>query len=425
MIVPNEDMRTAYIIIIIVVLCVPSSGTRYMHDTGVIQLRVDDMYPAGFVELNYCDFDGFDLDVLWLAFIGIMFDEWTTPFYGRASDTEPLYESNLYPMDTLILEEMWEFSYDTLYDTVVVDYNDTVITDSVVVDSLFQTNSYFKFGEYSHNLTFYQKVSSDSGSPYIFVRWIISNEGASDLGDGRMVFHIDADVPASAWDDDRAVLIDGHLAACQQVSLTDRRCVGFVWLRGGVEQTLENTEYWFGAAVDVSAMVTLIDGDFWYGSEYCDTTGGDTICPTFIDSLYGDMGIGILLSLPDLSPEEQETLIFAFVVAPDPDSFKIIAEYLNSSDTNSIATSRRDDDFFFSPKVIAEPNPFNSFCRIVAPGADKIDVVNVSGRIVCSLSAQCGEALWQPKRCTPAGMYLLRARLGDKLLSHGKILYVK
>ncbi len=418
-------MRTFYISISVLFLSISILyGTRYMHNTGVIQLRVDDVYQGGFVELNYVDFsDGMNADVMWLSFLGLWFDGWSVALHGRAADEGPLFDSDFLTLDSLTLEENWEIHYDTLYDTVIDSSETTLTVDSVIVDSIRCDISDLAFYHNGFHINFYQTVSSDSGSPFIKVRWIIENGSSVDYTGGKFLFHFDADVPDNSWNDDIALAVEGHNALCQQASYSDTKCAGFVWLKGGNGYILEDTEDWYNHAADDDSLLNLLDGDFWHNSDYCDTTGGDTICPTFVDGIIGDAGIGIILSLPDLSPSQSETLLFAFAVAPDPDSFKIIAQFLDSSDTSKIIEENANIPAV--RKIFTAPNPFNSTCRIIAQGVDNIDVVDISGRIVASLRTENGKTIWQPKHNIPAGIYLLRTTANDGKCLNRKILYMK
>ncbi|RKZ26708.1 hypothetical protein DRQ26_04035 [bacterium] len=398
-----------------------SWGTRYMHNTGVIQLRVDDVYQGGFVELNYVDFsEDENADVMWLSFIALWFDGWDVTLHGRAADEGPLFDSDFLTLDSLTIDEEWEFLYDTLYDTIIDSSETTFAVDSVIVDSVLYSISDLSFYHNAFLINFYQTVYSDSGSPYIKVRWIMENGSSSDYTGGKLLFHFDADVPDNAWDDDYVVAIDGHNALCQQASMADSQCAGFVWLYGGFDYILEDTRDWFDRATDDEALLNLLEGNFWEGSEF--DTG--TTCPVYVDSIMGDMGIGIIVSLPDLSPGQQETLLFAFAVAPDPDSFKNIAQYLDSTDTSGIFVKAK--NLPRSTSILTAPNPVNSYCRIICPNdVGKISIMDISGRCVAVLPAENGVAIWHPDANIPDGIYFATSRNSTGKTAKGKILYVK
>ncbi len=449
-------MRTFYASLSILLVSISFIyGTRYMHDTGVIQLRVDDVYQGGFVELNYVNFsDGANADVMWLSFLGLWFDAWSVALHGRAADEGPLFDSDFLTLDSLTLEENWEIYYDTLYDTAIDSSETTLTVDSVVIDSTLYDISHLAFYHNGFHINFYQTVSSDSGAPYIKVQWILENGSSADYTGGKFLFHFDADVPDNSWNDDLALAVEGHNALCQQVSYSDTKCTGFIWLKGGSDYILEDTEDWYNHATDDDSLLNLLDGNFWHNSDYCDTTGGDTICPTFVDSIMGDAGIGIIMSLPNLSPNQSETLLFAFAVAPDPDSFKTIAQFLDSTDTSRII--EKNTNLPATLNISAAPNPFNSSVKIILTchssrqggkkpeGRIDVKIYDLRGNVVngglqpfvrnsglkpavdtAARSSAYLTFIWTPDKTISSGIYLVKATAQNGETITKKIVYLK
>ncbi len=361
-------------------LAAPSEAgaTRFLHNTGVIALRVDDTYPAGFVELR--DFPYDSADVLWRAFIVVLFEGYV-PWFGRAADSGPLASSNFPDISEI----------DLIEDTTVADSTDTILC----------ATSNYGFGDEIWGFWIHQTVTScNDSAPYILVRWVVSNEGSEAFPEGRFAFHFDADVPDADYTDDCPHAVPGRIAACQLASPSDSNCVGLILLCGGTNPTLENTLCWEAHATDTDAVARLAGGEFWRGTEYCYTdSAGDTICPTWVDSIQGDVGIGFITTLPALSPGESETVEVALAVAPNPDSFEAIAANIDTMRVaEGILPHRR--------RVTAYPNPFNTACTIEAWGAERLLIRDIRGRLVDVVEVRGGKALWRPRKL-PTGVYLI------------------
>ncbi len=80
-----------------------------------------------------------------------------------------------------------------------------------------------------------------------------------------------------------------------------------------------------------------------------------------------------------------------------------------------------------TPKTISissMPNPFNSACRMQAPGARCFEIYNARGSMVDRIEAVSGEGIWTPSEDTPAGIYLVKA-YSDGLEITSKISFIK
>ena len=71
------------------------------------------------------------------------------------------------------------------------------------------------------------------------------------------------------------------------------------------------------------------------------------------------------------------------------------------------------------------PNPFNASVEIHAPLAERLEIFDIKGRLVTEilihgsesaepLSTIASRIVWQPSESIPSGVYLVRARVGDK-----------
>ncbi len=385
-------------------------ATRYLHRTGTVSLRVDDVYPLGFVEFRYSGLD--TNDVLWRAFLGMSFylSGGRVLYNGRANDEGELTNIVFSTDQSLQLFE------DTLFDTtVVVDSGETTYTvDTIIVSA----ESRCAFLSNDHRIRVEQIVSSHyNGEPFIKVTWMISNVSGDYFTDGKFVFHFDGDVPDSRFDDDVAIKFPEKNSACEMASFTDQHCAGFIWLSGGTDYVLESTLDWFERGLNRDSLFNLIDGRFWWGSEYCETDSSDTVCPIFIDSLTGDVGVGIIFSVGDLPPGAVDTFEFYLAAAPNPDSFYAIADTLVGirEETAEISVPR-------TPRISAYPNPFNGVCEISCPGAERFEIFDLRGQQVFSAHAT-GRVRFDATGLR-SGIYLVRAE-GKDFVAFRRIIYLK
>ena len=83
-----------------------------------------------------------------------------------------------------------------------------------------------------------------------------------------------------------------------------------------------------------------------------------------------------------------------------------------------------------NPNILSlsvSPNPFNSACRISAPDNAIVEIFDLNGRIVYEMpvgSRPASTVLWQPNKSVPSGVYLVRAKIGDKNITK-RVVYLK
>ena len=68
------------------------------------------------------------------------------------------------------------------------------------------------------------------------------------------------------------------------------------------------------------------------------------------------------------------------------------------------------------------PNPFNTACRISAPENAIIEIFDINGRSVAEFGG--GEQIWKPEASVGSGVYLVRAKIGDKDITK-RVVYLK
>ena len=411
---------------------------RYLHSTNTVGLRVDDVYPAGFVEFIYYPMDS--SDVLWRAFLALDFNNDEIIYRGRASDEGDLSSATFMAMSELELVE------DTLFDsTMVVDSTDSIYDTTYTVDTIISyAETRCSFQSTDFHLELDQIVTSHyNGEPYIKVVWILRNIDTGDLDDGKCVFHFDGDVPDDFWDDDVPIEFPSKSSACQMASYSDSNCVGFIWLSGGENHTLENTLDWFHLGINNDSLISLIDGDFWRNTEhFVVDSAGDTTYPPWADSIYGDAGVGLLFSLPDMSSGDVETLSFYLAAAPTPDSFAALVDSFANVEEN-----RYSENLPQKIHIVAYPNPFNSSVKIgisnsfVSSSYEernekiRVEICNIMGNIIAiprernrsnrGQKQETTEWLWHPDKSISSGVYLVRILTGDGQTATKKILYIK
>ncbi|HDR90766.1 MAG TPA: T9SS type A sorting domain-containing protein [candidate division Zixibacteria bacterium] len=72
------------------------------------------------------------------------------------------------------------------------------------------------------------------------------------------------------------------------------------------------------------------------------------------------------------------------------------------------------------------PNPFNASVAISAPGAEKVEIVDIQGRIVKVIEGDLSrETTWIPSEGTPTGVYFVRATFSDGRTSEQRAVFMK
>ena len=72
--------------------------------------------------------------------------------------------------------------------------------------------------------------------------------------------------------------------------------------------------------------------------------------------------------------------------------------------------------------LLISPNPFNSMCRISTPENSVVEIFDIEGRKVSELGG--GNQIWKPEASVGSGVYLVRAKIGDKDITK-RVVYLK
>ena len=78
-------------------------------------------------------------------------------------------------------------------------------------------------------------------------------------------------------------------------------------------------------------------------------------------------------------------------------------------------------------EIAVSPNPFNSACAISVPARAKIEIVDMSGRLVAEYSCGCSRTSWKwsPDESVKSGVYLVRALLADGKSETKRVVFLK
>jgi hypothetical protein len=72
--------------------------------------------------------------------------------------------------------------------------------------------------------------------------------------------------------------------------------------------------------------------------------------------------------------------------------------------------------------LIIQPNPFNSSCKISAPEGAELQIFDINGRNLAHFPG--GTQIWRPDNSVGSGIYLVRAKMGDKEITK-RVVYLK
>jgi hypothetical protein len=76
--------------------------------------------------------------------------------------------------------------------------------------------------------------------------------------------------------------------------------------------------------------------------------------------------------------------------------------------------------------ISVHPNPFNASVAISAPGAERIEIVDINGRVVEVIEGNLSrEAIWSPSEATATGVYFVRARYTDGSSAEQRAVFMK
>jgi len=73
-------------------------------------------------------------------------------------------------------------------------------------------------------------------------------------------------------------------------------------------------------------------------------------------------------------------------------------------------------------ELYAYPNPFNSAVSIISPANATVEIFDLNGRSVAQLPG--GDQIWKPEASVGSGVYLVRAKVGDKEVTK-RVVYLK
>jgi hypothetical protein len=76
--------------------------------------------------------------------------------------------------------------------------------------------------------------------------------------------------------------------------------------------------------------------------------------------------------------------------------------------------------------ISVHPNPFNASVAISAPRAERVEIVDINGRIVEVIEGDfSSEAIWSPSEGTATGVYFVRARYSDGSSAEQRAVFMK
>jgi len=75
--------------------------------------------------------------------------------------------------------------------------------------------------------------------------------------------------------------------------------------------------------------------------------------------------------------------------------------------------------------LIVAPNPFNSACFIRVPEGAKIEIFDVTGKLIESLKSENGSAVWRPKDGVGSGVYIISTDVDGKAKTSARVIFIK
>jgi hypothetical protein len=139
------------------------------------------------------------------------------------------------------------------------------------------------------------------------------------------------------------------------------------------------------------------------------TAEGDTVWRQFYDA-PSSYSMTCLTSTPDGG-----FLIGGFNYGPFPYLMRADSlGFTGISETQTLKPENISISFF--------PNPFNSAVSISTPIESKVEIFNVTGKSIAELPG--GTQIWRPDNSVGSGIYLVRAKMGDKEVTK-RVVYLK
>ncbi len=75
--------------------------------------------------------------------------------------------------------------------------------------------------------------------------------------------------------------------------------------------------------------------------------------------------------------------------------------------------------------LVVAPNPFNSACFIRVPEGAKIEIFDVTGKLIESLKSENGSAVWHPKDGIGSGVYIISTDVDGKVRASARVIFIK
>ena len=106
------------------------------------------------------------------------------------------------------------------------------------------------------------------------------------------------------------------------------------------------------------------------------------------------------------------------ITGMSPDHFGALLSYSLTEESESPAKPVNND-------LLVAPNPFNSACFIRVPEGAKIEIFDVTGKLIESLKSENGSAVWRPKDGIGSGVYIIKADVDGKARPSARVIFIK
>ena len=106
------------------------------------------------------------------------------------------------------------------------------------------------------------------------------------------------------------------------------------------------------------------------------------------------------------------------ITGMSPDQFRVLLSHSFAEVSESPAKPINND-------LIVSPNPFNSACFIRVPEGAKIEIFDVTGKLIESLKSENGSAVWRPKDGVGSGVYIISTDVDGKVRASARVIFIK
>jgi len=106
------------------------------------------------------------------------------------------------------------------------------------------------------------------------------------------------------------------------------------------------------------------------------------------------------------------------ITSMTPDQFRVLLSYSFAEVSESPAKPVNND-------LLVSPNPFNSACFIRVPEGAKIEIFDVTGKLIESLKSENGSAVWRPKDDIGSGVYIVNADVNGRTKMSARVIFIK